>query len=289
MAEESSPGKEKGHKGKKATTKDGKETKHQVKGNADSNPKAFGFQSYRAAEKAARRNRDIEQKRLHVPLKDRTSDIPPPTVVAVVGPPGTGKSTLIRSLVKRYTKHNLNDIRGPITVVSGRKQRLTFIECENDLNAMVDVAKVADLILLTIDASFGFEMETFEFLNILQTHGFPRIIGVLTHLDGFRDNKRLRKTKKTLKQRFWTEIYDGAKLFYLSGVINGRYPKTEILNLSRFIAIAKYPPLIWRNTHPYVVCDRVEDVTDPEELKQNPKGDREITLYGYLRGTNLKL
>lgn len=33
---------------------------------------------------------------------------------------------------------------------------------------MLDVAKVADLALLLVDASFGFEMETFEFLNILQ-------------------------------------------------------------------------------------------------------------------------
>lgn len=48
-------------------------------------------------------------------------------------------------------------------------------------------------------------------------------MGVLTHLDHFKDPKRLRKTKKRLKQRFWTEIYDGAKLFYLSGLVHGRW------------------------------------------------------------------
>lgn len=42
-------------------------------------------------------------------------------------------------------------------------------------------------------------------------------MGVLTHLDGFRDQKKLRHVKKALKARFWAEIYDGAKLFYLSG------------------------------------------------------------------------
>jgi ribosome biogenesis protein BMS1 len=41
-------------------------------------------------------------------------------------------------------------------------------------------------------------------------HGFPKVMGVLTHLDGFRDNKRLKKTKKALKHRFWAEIYQGA-------------------------------------------------------------------------------
>jgi hypothetical protein len=41
-------------------------------------------------------------------------------------------------------------------------------------------------------------------------HGFPKVMGVLTHLDGFKDNKRLKKTKKVLKHRFWAEIYQGA-------------------------------------------------------------------------------
>lgn len=40
----------------------------------------------------------------------------------------------------------------------GKKRRLTFIECANDMNSMIDVAKIADLVLLMIDASFGFEM-----------------------------------------------------------------------------------------------------------------------------------
>jgi len=61
--------------------------------------------------------------------------------------------------------------------------------------------------LLLIDASFGFEMEIFEFLNIAQVHGFPKIMGVLTHLDLLKKNKSLKKIKKTLKQRFWTEVY----------------------------------------------------------------------------------
>jgi len=40
-----------------------------------------------------------------------------------------------------------------------------------------------------------------------QTHGFPKVMGVMSHLDGLKNNKALGKTKKRLKQRFWTEIY----------------------------------------------------------------------------------
>lgn len=35
---------------------------------------------------------------------------------------------------------------------------------------MIDAAKYADLVLLMVDGGFGFEMETFEFLNLLQVH-----------------------------------------------------------------------------------------------------------------------
>jgi hypothetical protein len=35
---------------------------------------------------------------------------------------------------------------------------MSFFECPNDLSGMMDLAKVADIILLVIDASFGFEM-----------------------------------------------------------------------------------------------------------------------------------
>jgi hypothetical protein len=73
---------------------------------------------------------------------------------------------------------------------------------------------------------FNSTQETFEFLNVLQVHGFPRIMGVLTHMDEFKSAKTLKNTKKQMKHRFWTEIYQGAKLFYLTGLhANGRYKK----------------------------------------------------------------
>ena len=81
---------------------------------------------------------------------------------------GVGKSSIIRSLLKHYSRQNVGEIRGPINVVTGKKRRLTFIEVENTLAGMIDSAKVADLALLVVDAKFGFEMETFEYLNILQ-------------------------------------------------------------------------------------------------------------------------
>ena len=153
---------------------------------------------------------------------------------------------------------------------------------------MIDVSKIADIVLLMIDGNFGFEMETMEFLNALSASGMPgNVFGILTHLDLFRKPSTLKDAKKRLKHRFWSELYQGAKLFYLSGVINGRYPDREVHNLSRFISVMKNPrPLIWRNSHPYCLADRFLDVTPPTIVEENPKCDRTIALYGYLRGTN---
>ncbi|KAJ7855870.1 GTP binding protein [Mycena olivaceomarginata] len=247
---------ERPHKAHRPSRQTRRTREKERKSSMASTRRLFAPKSGRTADKQGRRNAERDQTRLHVPLVNRTPDAePPPVIIAIT----------------------LNDVKGPVTVVSGKKRRLTFIECNNDLNSMIDIGKIADLVLLMIDGSFGFEMETFEFLNILQSHGFPKAA-------------TLKDTKKALKKRFWTEIYQGAKLFYLSGVLNGRYPDTEILNLSRFVSVMKFRPLVFRNAHPYLLADRIEDLTPREEVRLSKgKCDRTVTVYGYVRGTNLRL
>ncbi|CAH1163978.1 unnamed protein product [Phaedon cochleariae] len=293
--ENAEPSKQKAHRDRHSGRKTDKK---KAKKNADGaivendakqkNPKAFAFNSAIRAERRFRRKQDINTKKEHIPLVDRTPIEPPPLLVAVVGPPKVGKTTLINSLIKLFTKLPLTDIKGPVTIVTGKKRRITFVECNNDINSMIDLAKVADLALLLCDASFGFEMEVFEFLNICQVHGMPKIMGVLTHLDMIKNSKTLKTTKKTLKHRFWTEVYPGAKLFYLSGILHGEYLKNESKNLGRFISVMKFRPLQWRTTHSYLVGDRYEDLTNQELIRQNPKCDRNVALYGYVRGVPLK-
>lgn len=252
------------------------------------NPKAFAIGAAKAAEKRFRRKQDLDEKRHHIPLVDRSPLEPPPVVIAVVGPPKVGKSTLIRSLVKHYTKHGLNHVNGPVTMVSGKKRRITLIECNNDIHCMMDIAKVVDLVLLLVDASFGFEMEMFEFLNVCQSHGFPKIMGVLTHLDEVKSIANQKKVKKEIKKRFWSEVYKGTKLFFVSGLVHGIYSKRDTQNIARFLSVIKFRPLNWQTNHSYIVIDRLEDLTDPAKKKDYPENDRRVSMYGFVRGTPLK-
>ena len=122
-------------------------------------------------------------------------------------------------------------------------------------------------------------------------------MGVLTNLDKFRASKTLQNTKKALKHRFWTEIYKGAKVFEFMGVVNGKYRKHEVKRLALYVSRVKFRPLVWRNTHPYVLVDRVEDVTPIQQQQTGARGaegaggsgaTKDVTLYGYVRGSHLK-
>lgn len=64
------------------------------------------------------------------------------------------------------------------------------------------------------------------------------------------------------KSLSWTVFHvpslfpQGAKLFYLSGMVYGEYQTQEVKNLGRFISVMKFRPLVWQQSHPYVVADR---------------------------------
>lgn len=66
---------------------------------------------------------------LAVPVADTTPEDPPPYIVLVHGPPGTGKTTLIKCLVKHWTRQSISEVKGPITVVCNKQRRITLVEC----------------------------------------------------------------------------------------------------------------------------------------------------------------
>ena len=62
----------------------------------------------------------------------------------------------------------------------------------------------------------------------------------------------------------------------------------DVILLTCNSLLSQFRPLVWRNTHPYVVVDRHEDITHPSKVADDPTCDRSVTFYGYVRGSHLK-
>eukprot|EP00835_Amoeboradix_gromovi_P000895 NODE_34_length_31639_cov_0.254375.p1 type:complete len:934 gc:universal NODE_34_length_31639_cov_0.254375:18924-16123(-) len=229
------------------------------------------------------RKQDLLEKKLHVPQIDKINGRPP-YVVAIQGPPGAGKSTLLRGLIKRYSSQNIPNIQGPVTVVCNKTRRITFIQVENTIESLIDTSKIADIVILMVNAKDGLDMSTMEYIHCLQSHGMPKIISVITHLDHYKENKQQRTVKKVIKDRLWKELYGGLKVFFMSGIKYDNYMKRDLLNLTRFINTQKVRPIEYRQSHSYILVDRMEDLTSVQDIKNNPNANRSVALYGYTRG-----
>ncbi|KAI3880895.1 hypothetical protein MKX03_032720 [Papaver bracteatum] len=191
----------------------------------------------------------------HPPSVDPTiEEERPPYVIVVHGPPKVGKSLLIKCLVNYYTKSaNHSNMAGPIRILAGDRRRIQFVECPNNVNGMIDAAKYADVVMFVIDVGYGFEMETFEFLELLKVHGMPKVIGVLTYLDSFKETEIRSYHRQHIIDHFQTEICKGAKTFCLSGLDNAMYFEHEISELASVISTMEFHSLSWRAARPYML------------------------------------
>lgn len=209
-----------------------------------------------------------------------------PKLVLVQGPPRSGKTTLIRSLVKHYTNQSLPELRGPVTVKTSKRQRLTLLECPNDLSPALDLAKVADVVLLCVDVSVGFEMESFEFLAALQVHGFPRCVAIGTHLDRYPFEDKKRRVKRALRKRLEKEVTKETNFFFVSGMRRGFYAFRDVHNLARLLSVINPRETEFKATHPHLLVDRVEMLgAEGVELRGEDRVD--VACFGYVRGGEL--
>ncbi|KAK7678161.1 hypothetical protein QCA50_018839 [Cerrena zonata] len=84
------------------------------------NAKAFAVSAPKKLERMAKRSSEVNERKLHVPMVDRTpDDDPPPVIVAVVGPPGT---------VRRLAKTSLTEVKGPITINFQKEIEASFVD-----------------------------------------------------------------------------------------------------------------------------------------------------------------
>lgn len=82
--------------------KEKKEKKKGIEKQKGNNPKAFIASSRLNQKKRVQRKADLEQKKFHVPMIDRSAIDPPPIFIAVVGPPKVFlKKLIINELINQ--------------------------------------------------------------------------------------------------------------------------------------------------------------------------------------------
>ena len=228
---------------------------------------------------------DDSKKEKKTTIKYTTEIDKPPLILVIQGGKGSGKTTLIKSLVKYYTNQNITKVNGSITIRNSKNQRITLIKCPNDINGLDDCAKIADVAITLIDARIGFEMDTFEFISLLKNHGFTSVMGVITHMDEYKQNKSLSKYKKKIKKRFLKDATDKSKLFYLYGIKNNLYIKQQLHTMARFLKVTNPNTPLFRVNHPYIICDRY-DITFTKNSTNNNNDDVMVSFFGYVRGAH---
>lgn len=236
---------------------------------------------------AAQKKVRYEESKYQTPIAMRKYGVEPsPPLVAIFGPSSSGKTLFMNSIVRQYTKQRIERISGIVTLMASKSKRLSFYECPNNLHTMTDCSKVADLMVFIIDAQIGLEIETFEMLNLLKTHGFPKILCVITKLDKIEGLSKQRSIVKKMKKRIWTEVCDGIKVLTMTKVVGGRYLDRDVSTAARYITQMKYRPFMWRSTHPYVIADQVQVESSQEHagIKSNEQGMRLFSVTGYVRG-----
>lgn len=254
--------------------------------------KGFALQSVARARTLIQTRANVAQKTARLPAVVRVGDYPPPDLVAVIGAGGAGKTTLVKTLVRLLTQQSLTTTVGPITAVASKGKRITFFDTPDSLTAVLDIAKLVNLVVLVVDAKAGLQMETFEALNVLQATGFPKVFTVFTHMDAFAKASALKKAKTRLRDRIWREIAAGSKVFFLSGGAGRLYGRRDASLVLRALTAQAYKQsLSWRQAHAGILVDRVEDVTDPGLLTGREAADKHVphtlALFGYVRGTYL--
>ena len=204
-----------------------------------------------------------------------------PIIISVFGPKKAGKTTLIKSLSYYFSKKSNEFSSGPLIITKSGYIPLIFIECPLDTFSIATLSKATDIAILVIDGFFGLELETFECLSFLNTHGTPRILSVITHIDLFLNWKNFTKTKKRIKNRLKKELGKTLKFFFFSGLTySDKYVHREIANLTRFFTDLDFYASNLQKRFPYFIATKIKVI---QKYKKEY-----LALEGIMKGKNFE-
>lgn len=190
--------------------------------------------------------------------------------------------------------------------MSGRQRRITLYATPRDTNAVLDIAKVADIVVFVLGgspASPADDIDVDDFgthcVAILKAQGIPAVLGMQVGLAGLAP-KKAAALKKLGGRYFDTAFGADTKAISLDS-------PTDAQHFFRWVASdMKLKPLQWRDSRPYLLAEQLTftpntapqapavpkigqfsfDAPAPAAAVPTPATTGTLAIRGYLRGDN---
>jgi pre-rRNA-processing protein TSR1 len=247
-------------------------------------PDAKGFKEQR--KNKAQQQRDAKKEDARIQKRIGSVHGPPKTIGIV----GLGANANVKavsagllSLAQKVTSAgDANGKFGATTTACYEQlgQRFVIHECTRDALAIMDMAKVADIMVLVVACRDG-EDETVDavgeaVIRGFRSQGMPSVIGVMQGLTQLK-NKEANSMRKWCGRFFTQEFYEDAKL-----VEDG---KPQIM--LRTLSTCAVRSMNFRAMRSYMLVQNAEVVAPQAGEEANPAGHATLKLSGYLRGQPL--
>eukprot|EP00477_Mikrocytos_mackini_P002230 GAHX01002459.1.p1 GENE.GAHX01002459.1~~GAHX01002459.1.p1 ORF type:complete len:700 (+),score=193.11 GAHX01002459.1:30-2102(+) len=222
----------------------------------------------------------------------------PPALVTVVGPPGTGKSQLIRTILKEKGSGKLGDISHyPFTLRISKEKRISFLELKFSLELFSFYFRVSDSIILVLDITNMITYHMFEVLALMNAIGPSCITIVLTNTEKLKSDTLVSSRKNDLKKQLKSlvpsinykiitvklhgDLYSFIPIKNVLNNLNKSIKQYKALYFNDFQSIKE--KVVSKNktdffhTHNFIVPDTIE-------LQKTESTKQKLCVSGFLRG-----
>lgn len=162
-----------------------------------------------------------------------------------------------------------DDVTGPCTVPLSAKQRMTLINVPRDVTSILDMSKVADILLLVVPAEEGIDEVGEKLISLLKSQGLPNVFGIIEGLDKVPEKNR-HNLKKDHIRIFNQNFPEEPRVLPLDSA-------ADAAQVIRFIENCTIRTVHWREKRPYMLVDHIDSVEKHSEFGT-------VRVSGYLRG-----
>ncbi|ELR18877.1 uncharacterized protein ACA1_037110 [Acanthamoeba castellanii str. Neff] len=173
----------------------------------------------------------------------------PPKIIGIISLGANADTKAARSMLLAEASSPISAERvGPITAnFPAFKQRMTLFEAPRDIEAVLDIAKVADILLLVIPADGGVDATGEAFLSAVKAQGMPSLLVALQGLAAVPQKNRA-DIKKQIKEFAEFHFPDFDRVLPLDTA-------DEATQVMRFLSNLRVRQVLSRERRPYLLVD----------------------------------